>query len=131
MSSIGLVRDLSELFLWVGIAGAGIALICAIVALIALAMGAAGVAGGASAAWIGGALLSLASGFSGQWTPAIVAAGGLVVALLLGAVARSIVQAFERRPKPEPVVSSAAAAPSSVPAPVLATPRIVGVHRDL
>ncbi len=131
MSSIGLVRDLSELFLWVGIAGAGIALICAIVALIALAMGAAGVAGGASAAWIGGALLSLASGFSGQWAPAIVAAGGLVVALVLGAVARSIGQAFERRPKPEPMVSSAAAAPSSVTAPVLAAPRIVGVHRDL
>lgn len=130
MSSIGLVRDLSELFLWVGIAGAGIALICAIVALIALAMGAAGVAGGASAAWIGGALLSLASGFSGQWVPAIVAAGGLVVALVLGAVARSIVQAFERRPKSEPVVSSAAA-PASAPAPVLAAPRIVGVHRDL
>lgn len=131
MSSIGLIRDLSELFLWVGIAGAGIALICAIVALIALAMGAAGVAGGASAAWIGGALLSLASGFSGQWVPAIVAAGGLVVALVLGAVARSIVQAFERRPKPEPMASSAAAAPSSAPAPVLATPRIVGVDSDL
>lgn len=130
MSSIGLVRDLSELFLWVGIAGSGIALICAIVALIALAMGAVGVAGGASAAWIGGALLSLASGFSGQWVPAIVAGGALVAALVLGAVARSVVLGFERRPKPEPVASSATA-PASAPAPVLAAPRIVGVHRDL
>ena len=101
MSTIGMVRDLAGFFLWVGIAGAGIALLCAIIVGVALAIGNAGLAGGTGAVWIGGALLSLGAGFSGQWIPAIVAAGALIAALVLGPVARSALRAFERR-RPAP-----------------------------
>lgn len=133
MSTIGIVRDLAEVFLWVGIAGAGLAVLCAIVAAVALAAGSAGWAGGASAVWIGGAMLSLTSGFSGQWLPAIIAGGALMAGLILGAVARSIIRGVERRPKPEPAedvatgsaTASASAAPAASPVPPR---RIVGVH---
>jgi len=117
MSTIGMVRDLSEVFLWIGSAGAGIAVLCALVALFALARGAAGLAGGAVAVWIGGAMLSLTSGFSGQWIPALVATGALVVALVVGALLRPVVRSFEARPKTEivePVASSAPAVPRRV-----------------
>lgn len=103
MSTIGVVHDLTEFFSSVGIIGAGIAVLCALIALVALAYGAAGVAGGAAAVWIVGALLSLTSGFSGQWMPTIVAVGALVLALALGGAARSVVRSFQARPKPEPV----------------------------
>lgn len=116
MSTIGMVRDLSEVFLWIGSAGAGIALLCALVALFALARGAAGLAGGAVAVWIGGALLSLTSGFSGQWIPTLVATGALTGALVVGALLRPVVRAFEARPKVEPIehaASPVAGAPSA------------------
>ncbi|WP_194421015.1 hypothetical protein [Microbacterium abyssi] len=115
MSTIGVVRDLAEVFLWIGLAGAGLALMCAIVVVVALAVGAPGVAGGAAAVWIGAAMLSLTSGFSGQWIPALVAAGGLVAALLLGAFARPVVRRFEARPKSEPVAAAAAPAAPTAP----------------
>ncbi|HWK77780.1 MAG TPA: hypothetical protein VNR69_08600 [Microbacterium sp.] len=130
MSTIGMVRDLAEFFLWVGISGAGIALVCAIVALVALAFGAAGIAGGASAAWIGGALLSLTSGFSGQWIPALAAVGGLVAALVLGGLARPLVRAFQARPTPQrPEVTASVTPPAPAPvSSVKSAPRIVGVR---
>lgn len=137
MSSLGVVRELGEFFLWVGVVGAAIAVLCAVVVLIALARGAAGAAGGAGAVWIGGGLLSLASGFSGQWMPALAAAGAMVAALVLGGVARSAVKAFARRPRPELVDAPAAATPATgtaTPAtgtastPIVKTPRIAGIR---
>lgn len=124
MSTIGMVRDFAEFFLWVGFAGAGIAVLCALIALFALARGAAGLAGGAAAVWIGGALLSLTSGFSGQWIPAIVAVGALVIALIVGGVLRPVVRAFEARPKTEQPESAASPSGGSTPAPR----RVVGVR---
>lgn len=136
MSTIGVVHDLTEFFLSIGIVGAGIAALCALIAIVALARGAAGVAGGAVAVWIGGALLSLTSGFSGQWIPALVAAGSLVLALVLGGAARGAVRTFQARPKPEPVggpapAPVAAPAAPSLPAAVAAAahaPRRVSVR---
>jgi len=107
MSTLGVVHDLTAFFLLIGTVGAGIALICALVAMIALARGAAGVAGGAVAVWIGGALLSLTSGFSGQWVPALVAVGSLVLGLVVGGVARAVVRDYRSRPKPEPATEQA------------------------
>lgn len=132
MSTIGVLQDLTGFFLSVGIAGAGIALLCALVALIALARGSAGVTGGAVAVWIGGALLSLTSGFSGEWIPALVAGGALVLALVLGALARLAVRAFQARPKSQPAEAPAVAvAPASAPpavAPVARASRRVSVR---
>ncbi|MGM7670338.1 hypothetical protein [Microbacterium sp. A93] len=103
----------------IGIVGAVIAVLCALVAVVALARGSAGVGGGAVAVWIVGALLSLASGFSGEWIPALVAAGALVVALVLGGLLRGMVSAFAVRPKPVRAVS---AEPTTV---AVAQPRLV------
>lgn len=103
MSSIGVVRDLSEFFLAVGYVGAGIAVLCALIAAVALVRAAAGLCGGAVAVWIGGALLSLAAGFSGEWMPSLISIGALVVALTLGGLARAVVRGRPERPKPEPV----------------------------
>lgn len=130
MSTIGVVRDLSEVFLWIGLAGAGLALICAIVAAAALAVGSAGTAGGSSAVWIVGAMLSLTAGFSGQWMPAIVAGLALSAGLVLGALARTVVRRFEGRRPSEPASAEASA---SVPAPSapksgVAAPRLGGVR---
>ncbi len=124
MSTIGMVRDFAEVFLWIGFAGAGIALLCALIALVALARGSAGLVGGSVAVWIGGALLSLTSGFSGQWIPAFVSIGALTVALVLGGVLRPVVRSFDARPKND--VSEPAAQPVSG-APT-APRRIVGVR---
>jgi len=130
MSTIGVVRDLAGFFLWAGIAGAGIALICAIIVGVALAIGNAGLAGGTGAVWIGGALLSLGAGFSGQWIPALVAVGALIAALVLGPVVRSALTAFVRRhpaPPEKPIITNAPPpVPSHVPAKPV--PRAVGVH---
>ncbi|MGP6169908.1 hypothetical protein ACTU6V_01715 [Microbacterium sp. A204] len=110
MSTIGVVQDLTGFFLSVGMVGAGVAVLCALIALTALAQGAAGVTGGAVAVWIGGALLSLTSGFSGQWLPAIIAGGSLVAALALGGVARVVLRSLQLRVKAVPVEASEAAA---------------------
>ncbi|WP_441898311.1 hypothetical protein [Microbacterium sp.] len=118
------MRDFTEVFLWIGFAGAGIALLCALVALAALARGSAGLVGGAVAVWIGGALLSLTSGFSGQWIPALIAMGALAVALVVGGMLRPVVRAYAARPKaelPEPVASPSGGT-SSAPR------RVVGVR---
>lgn len=104
MSSLGVLRDLSEIFLPIGIVGAAIAALCAFVVMIALVRGAAGVVGGAAAVWVGGALLSLASGFTGDWVPALVAVGSLVVALVVGGMLRGVVAAVMSRPKRAQVV---------------------------
>lgn len=89
----------------IGIVGAVLAVLCALVAAAALARGSAGICGGAVAVWIGAAMLSLASGFSGQWIPALVAAGALVSALVLGGVLRAVASTIAARPKPVRAVS--------------------------
>lgn len=124
MSTLGVVRSLGELFLWIGVAGGALALLCGIVLIIALARASAGVVGGAVAVWIGAALLSLAAGFSGQWIPSLVAAGALVAGLIIGALARSAVHAIAFRPRPEQVTASdpvpaAPPVPMAPPAPVV------------
>lgn len=127
MSTIGIVRDLAEIFLWVGIAGAVLASLCAVAVGIALAAGSAGFAGGAGAVWIGGALLSLTSGFSGQWLPALAAAGALIAALVLGPVARAVLRRIPARPKPERAIAEPAPAAPASAAPA-SPPRMVGVR---
>lgn len=124
MSTIGMVRDIAEFFLWIGFAGAGIAVLCALIALFALARGSAGLAGGAAAVWIGGALLSLTAGFSGQWIPTLVALGALVAALILGGILRPVVRTFQARPKTEQPEPSASPSGGSSPTPR----RVVGVR---
>jgi len=95
----------------VGFIGAGIAVLCAIVAGVALARGAAGLCGGATAVWIGGMMLSIAAGFSGQWIPTAVAGGALVAALVIGVLVRAVLRRRPARPeRPEPAGSGTAAA---------------------
>lgn len=120
MSTIGVVRDLTEFFLSAGWVGAALAALCALVVLIALARGSGAVAGGAAAVWIGGALLSLTAGFSGQWWPAIVAGASLAAALVLGGGVRLLVRTWENRADAAPTAASdarPAAASEAAPAP--------------
>jgi len=124
MSMIGVVSDLTVAFLWIGIIGAGIAVLCALIALYALARGAPGLVGGAAAVWIGGALLSLTSGFSGQWLPVLLSIGALAAALILGGVLRPVVRAIADRPKPEAPESTTQPPSGASPAPR----RVVGVR---
>ncbi len=131
MSTIGVFRDLAAFFLPFGIIGAVIAVACAIVVLLAVARSAAGVVGGATGVWIVGAVMSLASGFSGQWIPAIVAGSALIVALVAGLGLRVAVRAIEARPAPAIVAvveESAAAVEQPAVAPVreprIARPRV-------
>jgi len=121
MSSMSVLRDLAEFFLPVGWVGGVIAAICALVAGAALARGSAAFAGGSVAVWIGAALASVASGFSGQWLPTIIAVGSLVGALVLGLIARGAISLIDARPRREPAeavetvevpVAATAAAPS-------------------
>jgi hypothetical protein len=132
MSTIGVLQDLTGFFLSAGIIGAAVAILCALIALIALALGSAAFAGGAVAVWIGGALLSLTSGFSGQWLPAILAGGSLVVALVLGGVARALVRALQAREKAAPaeVSESAAIVVPAVAAPAVAAPAVAAIAQS-
>jgi hypothetical protein len=108
------LRELAAFFMPVGFIGAGIAVLCAIIAGVALARGAAGLCGGATAVWIGGMMLSIAAGFSGQWIPTVAAGGALVAALVIGMLVRVVLRRRPARPeRPEPFgVETAPAAPS-------------------
>ncbi len=57
--------------------------------------GAAGLAGGAVGLWIPSAMLSSTASFANQWTPLLIAVATLVAMLVIGGVARSIVNAGE------------------------------------
>jgi len=57
--------------------------------------GAAGLAGGAVGLWIPSAMLSTTASFANQWTPLLVSGIVLVAMLVIGAVARGIVNAGE------------------------------------
>ena len=122
MSSIGVLRDLAEIFLPIGFAGAAIAVVCAILAAVALARGAAGLAGGAVGCWIVGGMLSLTAGFAGQWLPVMVAGGALITGLVLGAVTRAVVRRLPARPTPVQTAAGIDTAPVTRPRPVVLTP---------
>lgn len=97
MTSSGVVQGLAEFFLPIGVFGAGFAAVCAIVAGMALVQGRAGLCGGAVGMWIVGAMLSVSSGFSGEWTPLLTAVVALAVALAVGGGIRAVV--VGRRPE--------------------------------
>ncbi|KRD53666.1 hypothetical protein ASE34_00720 [Microbacterium sp. Root280D1] len=79
----------------IGVVGAVLAALCAIVAGVAIMRGAAGLAGGAVGLWIPSAMLSTTASFANQWTPLLVSGIVLVTMLVIGAVARGIVNAGE------------------------------------
>lgn len=97
MNSLSLALGLGALFGPIGWLGAGIAVICAVVAGVALAKGSAGVSGGAAGVWIVGAVLSLAGGFAQEWLPLMVSGSALVVALIVGSVARIVIREMSAR----------------------------------
>ncbi|WP_460783434.1 hypothetical protein [Microbacterium tumbae] len=97
---MSVVRDLTEVFVPIGVFGAGIAVLCAVVAMIAIAVGRPGAVGMAVGGWIVGAMLSVAASFAKEWMPLTVSGAALVAGLLLGLVARAIVGSFTRRVTP-------------------------------
>lgn len=96
MSSLAMTNALASVFVPIGIAGSVLAIVCAIVGGFALARGAAGLFGGSVGIWIVGALLSLAASFANDWTPLIVSGIALGVALVVGALARTMFTAVLR-----------------------------------
>ncbi|WP_230111166.1 hypothetical protein [Microbacterium foliorum] len=90
-----MASELASILVPIGMAGAVFAALCAIVAAVAIMRGAAGLAGGAVGLWIPGALLSSTASFASQWTPMLVSGGMLVAMLVIGAVARGVVNAGE------------------------------------
>ena len=88
---------LGAVFAPIGVAGAALGVLCAVVALVAVAAGRGGLSAGAGAVWIAGALLSVASGFAGDWMPTAVAVVALAAALLLGSMLRPLVRLLTSR----------------------------------
>lgn len=133
MSSVGVLRDLAEFFLPIGIIGGALAVLCAIVAGVALARGAAGLCGGSAAVWIGGAMMSVAAGFSGVWIPALASVIALAAGLVLGGVARTVMRVFEARPQPVPVstVETNVVIPPMPPKPLRVNPLVVEKRADV
>lgn len=111
MTTQALTSAMAAVFVLIGIAGAALAVLCAIVALVAVAAGRGGPSAGAVGVWIVGAMLSVASGFAGDWRPASVAVAALAAALILGAVLRPSVRLLAGRMNPDAarVVASSAA----------------------
>lgn len=95
MTSSRVASELASILVPLGMAGAVFAALCAIVAAVAIMRGAAGLAGGAVGLWIPGALLSSTASFASQWTPLLVSGVALVAMLVIGAVARGVVNAGE------------------------------------
>ena len=97
MTTQALTSALAGMFVPMGLAGAALAVLCAIVALVAVAAGRVGLSGGSAGVWIVGAMLSVASGFAGDWLPTTVAVAALAVALLLGSMLRPLVRLLAGR----------------------------------
>ncbi|WP_460797951.1 hypothetical protein [Microbacterium sp. GXF0217] len=91
VTSTAVFNDLAGVFVPIGVAGAVIAVLCALIALVAMTRGAEGVVGGAVAAWIFGALLSVAAAAANTWMPTLIAGAALIVALTVGGIVRGIV----------------------------------------
>lgn len=89
MTSLAVAGALSTIFVPIGFAGATWAVICALVAGFALARGSAGLCGGAAGLWIVGALLSVASAFTSEWSPLLVSLAALAAALTVGGLVRA------------------------------------------
>ncbi len=100
VSSVSLVRDLTQVFVPIGLFGTAVAVLCALIALIAMARGRAGAVGMAVGGWIVGAMLSLAASFAKDWMPVTIAGVALIAALVLGAAARMLVQTLGRDATP-------------------------------
>ncbi|WP_157538028.1 hypothetical protein [Microbacterium sp. Root280D1] len=90
-----MASELASILVPIGVVGAVLAALCAIVAGVAIMRGAAGLAGGAVGLWIPSAMLSTTASFANQWTPLLVSGIVLVTMLVIGAVARGIVNAGE------------------------------------
>ncbi|MDY0983685.1 hypothetical protein SOM10_07255 [Microbacterium sp. CFBP9023] len=90
-----MASELASILVPIGVVGAVLAALCAIVAGVAIMRGAAGLAGGAVGLWIPSAMLSTTASFANQWTPLLVSGIVLVAMLVIGAVARGIVNAGE------------------------------------
>lgn len=101
MTTQALTSALAGVFVPMGIAGAALGVLCAIVALVAVTAGRVGLIGGAVGVWIVGAMLSIASGFAGDWRPAVVAVAALAAALVLGAVLRPSARLLAARMRPD------------------------------
>lgn len=129
MTSSRVAYELAAILVPIGVAGAVLAVLCAIVAGIAITRGAAGLAGGAVGLWIPSAMLSTTASFANQWAPLLVSGIVLVAMLVIGAVARGIVNAGEpareaaRAARVQAVVD--APGPVAVPRSTTATPSIV------
>lgn len=95
MTSSRVASELASILVPIGVVGAVLAALCAIVAGVAIMRGAAGLAGGAVGLWIPSAMLSTTASFANQWTPLLVSGIVLVTMLVIGAVARGIVNAGE------------------------------------
>lgn len=95
MTSSRVASELASILVPIGVVGAVLAALCAIVAGVAIMRGAAGLAGGAVGLWIPSAMLSTTASFANQWTPLLVSGIVLVAMLVIGAVARGIVNAGE------------------------------------
>lgn len=119
MTSSRVANELAAILLPIGVAGAVLAALCAIVAAIAIMRGAAGLTGGAVGLWIPSAMLSSTASFANQWTPLLVSGAVLAAMLVIGTVARSIVNAGEpgRRIAREARVKAVVDAPQAAPAP--------------
>ena len=95
MTSSRVASELASILVPIGVAGAVLAALCALIAGVAIMRGAAGLAGGAVGLWIPSAMLSSTASFANQWTPLLVSGIVLVAMLVIGAVARGIVNAGE------------------------------------
>ena len=95
MTSSRVASELASILVPIGVVWAVLAALCAIVAGVAIMRGAAGLAGGAVGLWIPSAMLSTTASFANQWTPLLVSGIVLVAMLVIGAVARGIVNAGE------------------------------------
>jgi hypothetical protein len=84
-------------FVPIGWAGAGIAVICAVVAGVALARGAVGLCGGAAGVWIVGTMLSVAASFANDWSPLIVSIAALTGMLIIGGAIHTLLGRAVRR----------------------------------
>ncbi|MCK2034852.1 hypothetical protein KZC51_01775 [Microbacterium sp. SSW1-49] len=117
MTTLRVANELAAVLVPIGVVGAALAALCAIVAGIAIMRGAGGLIGGAVGLWIPFALLSLTASFANQWLPLIASVAALAAMLVLGGVARAIVNVADGgRPSRRPVT-----APVAVGAPVVST----------
>ncbi|MFS0894621.1 hypothetical protein [Microbacterium sp. 179-I 3D3 NHS] len=126
MSTWGGTRQLAEVMVAIGIAGAVLAAVCAVVAAIAIIRGAGGLSGGAVGLWIACALVSVTASFGDQWMPLLASCAALAAMLVVGGVVRAIVDAAGRERRPRlprvaPSVEKAGSSPVAVATSVIAT----------